>query len=179
MRTLKLSNFQETLVVELETDAVSDNQDIVTIHDINTIKGDFERFVEKGFSFKVPDVIDRQIAAAVIGPLNINAIAIDPYTGHETIINAATDDFDFTTAAALTGGNEGVDYEEVIEAEGGLGPYTYALAESSTLPEGLVLSEDGVLSGTPTTADSYAFTIFAYDYLGQEIYLEFTLEISA
>lgn len=178
MRTLKLSNFQETLVVELETDAVSDNQDIVTIHDINTIKGDFERFVEKGFPFKVPDVIDRQIAA-VLGALNINAIVIDPYTGHETIINAATDDFDFTTDAALTGGNETVAYEEVIEAEGGLGPYTYEVDESSTLPEGLVLSEDGVLSGTPTTADSYEFTVIATDYLGQVVSQKFTLEIAA
>lgn len=39
---------------------------------------------------------------------------------------------------------------------GGGGPYTYTLANGA-LPPGITLASDGTLSGTPTTAGSYAF----------------------
>jgi Putative Ig domain len=66
-------------------------------------------------------------------------------------------------AGALTGGTHEVAYTETIAATGGLGTVSYALdAASAPLPTGLTLNAaTGVISGTPTTAGSYSFTIDA------------------
>ncbi len=52
----------------------------------------------------------------------------------------------------------GVSYNTVLSAQGGLSPYTYSLSGSS-LPEGLVLTSNGTLSGTPTRAGTYTLPI--------------------
>jgi sugar lactone lactonase YvrE len=41
-----------------------------------------------------------------------------------------------------------------LNAGGGSGPYTWSLAPGTTLPTGLSLSSDGVISGTPTAAST-------------------------
>lgn len=48
-----------------------------------------------------------------------------------------------------------------LSAAGGTAPYTWAVAEGSTLPAGLALSAGGVLSGAATTPGSYTFAIRA------------------
>lgn len=50
--------------------------------------------------------------------------------------------------AVLPGGTVGEEYGHVLRASGGVAPYTYE-AESG-LPDGLTLSADGEISGTPT-----------------------------
>jgi Putative Ig domain len=51
-----------------------------------------------------------------------------------------------------------------LTATGGLAPYTWTLASGSSLPPGLTLdSSAGTISGTPTTAGSYTFTIQTAD----------------
>jgi hypothetical protein len=47
-------------------------------------------------------------------------------------------------------------------ASGGTAPYTYTVTPG-TLPPGLSLSSSGVLSGTPTTAGTYSFTVTVKD----------------
>jgi hypothetical protein len=49
-----------------------------------------------------------------------------------------------------------------FSATGGYGTYTFAVASGSKLPAGLTL-KNGVLSGTPTIAGTYTFTIVATD----------------
>lgn len=44
---------------------------------------------------------------------------------------------------------------------GGGGPYTYVLAPGSTLPPGLFLQKNGYLSGLPSTAGNYTFSVTA------------------
>jgi hypothetical protein len=50
-----------------------------------------------------------------------------------------------------------------LSATGGFGTYTFAVAAGSQLPAGLTLSSSGVLSGTPTTAGTFTFTLVATD----------------
>ncbi|WP_371108270.1 putative Ig domain-containing protein [Rhizobium sp. RCC_161_2] len=53
-------------------------------------------------------------------------------------------------------------YSQSITASGGTSPYTYTVTAGS-LPAGLALSSAGILSGTPTSAGSFNFTVTATD----------------
>ena len=55
-------------------------------------------------------------------------------------------------------------YNQTISAVGGTGSLTFSA--TGTLPPGLTLSSGGVLTGTPTTAGSYTFTVTATDTVG-------------
>ena len=65
-------------------------------------------------------------------------------------------------AGALTGGIVGTPYSQTFVASNGIGSYTYAVT-GGTQPTGLALSSGGVLSGTPTAAATYNFTVTATD----------------
>lgn len=66
-------------------------------------------------------------------------------------------------AGALKGGTVGTAYSETISAQGGTTPYTFA-ATGGTLPTGTSLnSSTGVISGTPTTAGTFSFTVSVTD----------------
>ncbi|MGA8938618.1 MAG: Ig-like domain repeat protein [Acidobacteriaceae bacterium] len=59
-------------------------------------------------------------------------------------------------------GTVGIAYDQTISASGGVGSYTFAVT-SGSLPAGLTLSSAGVVSGTPTAAGGYNFTVTATD----------------
>jgi len=68
------------------------------------------------------------------------------------------------TPATLAGTPKvGVSFSETLTASGGATPYTFAMASGSTLPTGLSLSSAGVISGTPTAAGAFSFTVQATD----------------
>jgi Putative Ig domain/Matrixin/Ig-like domain from next to BRCA1 gene len=70
------------------------------------------------------------------------------------------------TTAALLNGTRGVFYSQQIVATGGRQPYTWS--SSGVLPIGLTLNAStGVLSGTPTAAAGYNFTVTVRDADGQ------------
>ncbi|MDQ4628895.1 beta strand repeat-containing protein, partial [Janthinobacterium lividum] len=56
----------------------------------------------------------------------------------------------------------GVAYSQGIAAGGGTAPYSYAITGGG-VPTGLSLAADGTLSGTPTAAGPYNFTVTATD----------------
>jgi uncharacterized repeat protein (TIGR03803 family) len=62
-------------------------------------------------------------------------------------------------------GKLGQAYDETIEATGGTGILTFNLT-TGILPTGLSLSSAGVLSGTPTAAGHFMFTVSAIDSVG-------------
>jgi hypothetical protein len=66
-----------------------------------------------------------------------------------------------TTTTALTG-TQGQPFDSVLEATGGIGPYTWSIS-SGTLPSGLALDASGDISGTPTDAGSSTITVEATD----------------
>ena len=100
-----------------------------------------------GFSFNgaIDDIriYDRALAVGEIQALyNLNPA--DPPT--------------ITTISPLASGMVGRSYSQSLTATGGAAPYGWSLA-SGTLPDGLSLSEAGVITGTPTAAGSATFTV--------------------
>lgn len=71
---------------------------------------------------------------------------------------------DITTTSPLPGGTVGVSYSQSLAATGGVPPFTWSV-QSGTLCTGLTLSSAGVVSGTPTTAQTCTFTPQATDTL--------------
>ena len=74
----------------------------------------------------------------------------------------------------LPDGTSGLTYSQNITATGGTAPYSYSVT-SGTLPGWLTLSQDGLLSGTPTTIGNYYFTISATDSIGCQGSLAYSL----
>ena len=66
------------------------------------------------------------------------------------------------TTSSLPSGTVGHSYSSHLSATGGESPYTWRV-KSGHLPPGLKLSSGGVVSGSPTTAGSYSFTVAVTD----------------
>lgn len=82
-------------------------------------------------------------------------------------------------ASALAGGTVGTAYSETISTQNGTSPYTYVLS-SGSLPTGLTLtSSTGIISGTPTIAGTYTFSIRVTDLNGYAGSQSFSIDISA
>jgi len=64
------------------------------------------------------------------------------------------------TPDSLPGGVIGNPYSQTVTASGAAGPYQFSLSDGA-LPPGLSLAQNGLLSGTPTAAGTYRFTITA------------------
>ena len=66
------------------------------------------------------------------------------------------------TTGSLPDGSVSFDYpQQILGASGGVAPYTFTIT-SGALPPGITLS-NGVISGNPTTAGPYPFTVTAAD----------------
>ncbi len=66
------------------------------------------------------------------------------------------------TPATVPAGTAGVAYTQTFIASGGIAPYTYALS-AGALPAGMTLNAAGALSGTPTVAGTFNFSVTATD----------------
>lgn len=65
--------------------------------------------------------------------------------------------------SSLPAATVGTVYSQTVTASGGVAPYAYTITAGS-LPTGLSLAAStGVISGTPTTASTYSFTMTATD----------------
>jgi hypothetical protein len=70
------------------------------------------------------------------------------------------------TTTSLQGGTVGTAYSQTLTASGDT-PITWN-KESGTLPDGLTLSTAGVISGNPTTANTFTFTVKATNAAGSK-----------
>jgi hypothetical protein len=102
------------------------------------------------------------------GSFNFTITATDTSSGclgsraYTVVIAAAACPVITLSPATLPPGAVGTAYSQTISAFGGTAPYTFAFV-SGSLPTGLTLSANGALSGTPTTAGSFTFTVRASD----------------
>ena len=66
--------------------------------------------------------------------------------------------------ATLTAGTDGSVYTQTLTASGGQAPYTFSTTlASGSLPAGLSLSAAGVISGSPSAAGTFTFTVSGID----------------
>ncbi|SPE60035.1 exported hypothetical protein [Verrucomicrobia bacterium] len=121
--------------------------------------------------------------AAALGGLGTNDfwdVGVDDFTNYifsqetsSTSFNAGQavlQDFTATllhlqvTTFALPNGTNGLAYRQQLSAIYGQPPYSWALL-SGSLPAGLTLATNGLLSGTPATGGTFYFTVEATDTL--------------
>ncbi|WP_430542654.1 putative Ig domain-containing protein [Xanthomonas sacchari] len=78
----------------------------------------------------------------------------------------------------LPAGTSGTAYNQTLSTSGGTAPYSYSVV-SGALPTGLSLTPAGVLSGTPSAAGSFAFSIKVSDANGFSATQAYTLTIAS
>jgi CSLREA domain-containing protein len=78
--------------------------------------------------------------------------------------------------AALPGGQVGAAYTQTVTASGPPGPFTFAVT-AGALPGGLTLGTGGVLSGTPTAAGAFTFTVTATNAASDAGSRDYTLTV--
>src|SRR5450830_241167 len=88
-----------------------------------------------------------------------DSLAVNGTRAYTLSVNAPTITISPTTVPAMTAG---VAYSQGITAANGTGPYSYAITGGS-VPTGLSLASNGTLSGTPTAAGPFNFTVTATD----------------
>jgi uncharacterized protein YhjY with autotransporter beta-barrel domain len=101
------------------------------------------------------------------GTFNISVTATDSTGGTAATV---TNNYTLTiavpsltlTPATVPAGTAGVAYSQAFTASGGIAPYTYAIS-AGALPAGLSFTSAGLLSGTPTVAGTFNFSITATD----------------
>ena len=82
------------------------------------------------------------------------------------------------STVTLAGAEVGTPYSESVSAILGTEPYTFALS-SGALPNGLSLSAAGAISGTPTAAGSFNFTVEVTDVDGDMDEQALSIEVTA
>ena len=68
-----------------------------------------------------------------------------------------------TVGGTVGDGKVGVPYAGQLSASGGTGPYTFS---GTGLPDGLALSTSGAITGTPTTAGPFTFSVTRHRFQG-------------
>ena len=82
------------------------------------------------------------------------------------------------TTTTLQGGSVGQPYSQPVVASGGIGALTWSIS-AGTLPQGLNIDPiNGVISGTPTNAETANFTVRVADTLSQSGTQDLSITIS-
>lgn len=81
------------------------------------------------------------------------------------------------TLPQLAGGTQNRAYSGSLAVLGGAAPYRYSIV-SGSLPPGVLLAEDGVLSGTPTVSGRFPFTVQVRDANDSTAEREYVIEVA-
>ena len=106
--------------------------------------------------------------------LNTELVTHTAYSNQFTLNTAAPL---VISTASLPGGMTGVVYDVSVQFTGGISPFKFTVA-SGQIPPGLVLdSSTGILSGTPSSAGLFSFSIGITDGYNVNATKEFTIEV--
>lgn len=117
-----------------------------------------------GMSLSAAGVLAGTPTVAGSYPLTVQAVDLSMQRARKTLtLNVASSASLAVVTSTLPGGTVGDVYPNPqITASGGFPPYTFSLA-SGSLPPGLSLASNGIISGTPTTAGSFSPTFRVTD----------------
>ncbi len=113
------------------------------------------------------------IALLVLVSLSLGACAQSPATTTSTSAGPLT-----ISTSTLPDGRTGLSYSQTVRASGGQTPYTWSIS-SGSLPDGLLFSSTGTISGITQKAGSFTITIQVKDNLGAAATQNLTLTIKA
>lgn len=159
----------------------NDNEASFTLMDIQDLS-DFEvEWAKMPYQEKVATIGDLMNNAS---NQNLRLDEVDD-DGTDTLVNIGT--ALAITTSSLSGGSTSSSYTDTVVAEGGSGErvngskpndYTFSV-ESGNLPDGLSLNSDtGDITGTPTSAGTYTFTIGVTDLYSQTVTKQFSITVS-
>jgi hypothetical protein len=132
--------------------------DGLTLNQSGIVSGTPERAVTTSFVLKLTDFVNASVTSTLSLTINpaVSLLAIE--------------------TQSLADGVVGQDYSQTLKAAGGSSPYRWDL-KTGKLPDGLLLSEAGVISGVPTTSGEVAFEIRATDQSGQSIIAALSIDV--
>lgn len=120
----------------------------------------------------------RALKNAINMPVRFGSLKIDMQTGAPLGTGFYPDIANVIVSGKLGNHFSGVPVSYSYAASGSFPPYTFSIV-SGSLPSGLSISSSGQVTGTPTTAGSYEWTVEAVDKLGNVGTLEDSSIISA
>ena len=109
--------------------------------------------------------------------ISIRAIDTNLCTGTRDYTLLVNCDAITLAPATLPDGVGGTTYNQTLTATGGTAPYSFAVT-TGTLPDGLTLSTEGVLSGTLNAAGTFTFTVVASGANGCPGLRSYTINVS-
>ncbi len=123
-------------------------------------------------------VVGFNVAANTTGASRSGTLTIAGQTFTVSQSASGTSGLSITTGATLPPATQNIGYSTSLAASGGTPGYTWS--SSGTLPAGLTLSsQTGVISGTPTTAGVYPFTVVVTDSIGATATLPVSLTVNS
>ena len=130
-------------------------------------------------TFGTTDALGRLSATWTLGCSGENPQRLEAFGGGQTVVFTATADLSLPAICqeAVPNGRESFTYQEQLEVVGGdPGTMTWSL-EAGTLPPGISVSAQGLLTGTPTESGSFTFRARAQDGNGNAASQDFDLHI--
>ncbi len=128
---------------------------------------------------RMPPDLPTSVGVGVnVDPGSAAAVTCNTFSGWNTDLVGVPPQPVCVTTTTVSNGTVGTAYSAAVSAVGGTPPYSWSLV-SGSLPPGLALSSTGMISGTPTVAGSFAFTVEATDSTSGTDTQALTITISA
>ncbi|HVN04527.1 MAG TPA: putative Ig domain-containing protein [Bryobacteraceae bacterium] len=131
-----------------------------------------------GLSFSAAGVITGTPNAAGTFPFTVQVADSLSVIATKQLQITVTGGIAITTAPALPNASVNASYSQTLSASGGVAPYTWAVTAGS-LVAGLTLSSAGTLTGKPSAAGTFQFTVTVTDSAAATGSQQFTLTVTS
>jgi hypothetical protein len=130
----------------------------LSLNPTGIIQGNPEREGAASFVIKLTDATAASVTATLV-------ITINPAVVQLTV-----------ETVSLPDGVVGADYSQTLKAIGGTAPYRWTI-KSGTLPAGLTMTAEGLISGRPVTNGEQTFTVEVADQSGQTATKQLAIDV--
>jgi hypothetical protein len=124
-----------------------------------------------------PDIPDTAGIGVNVDAGSSATVTCNTFSGWKTDVMGVAQQAVCITTTTLPSGTEHVPYSATLAAVGGTPPYTWSVV-SGSLPPGLSLSTSGAITGTPTAAGNYTFSVKVIDSVGGTATETFTITVA-